>query len=213
MTLTPRRLRLIVITDDGLAAPRDVETVVRAALEAGAPAVQLRAKGVGAGELLERARRLRRLTADAGALLFVNDRLDVALAAGADGVHVGPTDLPLEAVRRAVPNDFLVGVSTDDPEEARRAEAAGADYVGCGAVFGTSTKDVGDEAIGTDGLDRVARAVSIPVVGIGGVTPERAPAVAATAASGVAVVGAVMAAADPADAVRRLLAAFGERDG
>src|SRR5512143_3676898 len=102
-------LRLIVITDSGLAAPRTVQDVVRAALEAGAPAIQLRDKSADARQLFEQARTLLRLTRHHGALLFVNDRLDVALAAEADGVHLGPDDLPVAAARRAVPADFLVG--------------------------------------------------------------------------------------------------------
>lgn len=208
-----RALRLIVITDTALAAPRTVEQVVAAALDGGALAIQLRDKAGSARELLAQARPLRAMTRAAGALFFVNDRVDVALAAEADGAHVGPQDLPVEALRRWLPGDFLLGYSTDDPDEARRAEAAGADYLGCGAVYPTRSKDVGDEAIGPRGLDRVARAVGIPVVGIGGVTPERASTLAATAAAGVAVMGAIMAADDPRGAVTGLLRAFQAREG
>jgi thiamine-phosphate pyrophosphorylase len=206
-------LRVLVITDAELAAPRSVEEVVGAALAAGAGAVQLRRKDAPARELLAEARALRSMTRTAGALLFVNDRVDVALAAEADGAHVGPTDLPLASLRRWVPSTFLLGYSTDDPDEARRAEAAGADYLGCGAVYRTRSKDFGDEAIGPTGLDRVARAVGIPVVGIGGITPERASELAATAAAGVAVIGAIMAADDTGGAVRGLLRAYQARDG
>lgn len=199
-------LRLIVITDPDLAGPRGVESVVRATLEAGAPAVQLRAKDATAHELFEMAERLRALTTRYDALFFVNDRLDVALAAHADGVHIGPDDLPLEAARSAVPRDFLIGISTDDPEIAAAAERAGADYIGCGAVFGTDTKkEVGDEAIGPEGLRAVSRAVSIPVVGIGGITPTNAETLSGTGAEGVAVIGALMRADDPASVTRALL--------
>ncbi len=201
-------LRLIVITDRALAAPRAVEDVVRAALEAGAPAIQLRDKTADARSLFGQARALRRLTRAHGALLFVNDRLDVALAAGADGVHLGPDDIPVAAARRAVPAGFLVGFSTDDPEVARRAAADGAAYVGCGAVFGTRTKDVGDERIGPEGLRRVVRAVDVPVIGIGGVTAQNVAELARVGARGAAVVGAVMAASDVHDTVRKLLAPF-----
>lgn len=203
------RLRLIVITDETLAGERGAREVVAEALRARAPAVQLRHKGAGAGILLEEARRLRDLTREAGALLFVNDRFDVALAAGADGVHLGPDDLPVAAVRAAVPSHFLVGYSTDDPAEARQAAAAGADYIGCGTVFATETKADAGEVIGLEGLERVASAVDVPVVAIGGITPERARAVAeGTGASGVAVIGAVMGAGDVESAVRGLLAPF-----
>jgi thiamine-phosphate pyrophosphorylase len=201
-------LRLIVITDSKLAAPRPLEQVVREALAAGARAIQLRDKTASAVQLLQTALTLRRLTREAHALLFVNDRVDVALAAGADGAHLGPDDLPLEAARRLAPPDFLLGYSTDDPDAARRAEAEGADYLGCGAVWRTSSKAVGDEAIGIARLDQVSRAVRIPVVAIGGVTQERASEVADTRAAGVAVIGAVMGAADPRAAAAALLAPF-----
>ncbi len=201
-------LRLIVITDARLAAPRRVVDVVRAALEAGAPAIQLRDKTAAARSLFEQARLLLPLTREFGALLFVNDRLDVALAAGVDGVHLGPDDLPVDAVRRATPPGFLVGFSTDDPELARRAAAAGAAYIGCGAVFGTTTKDVGEERIGPAGLRRVVEAVDVPVIGIGGVTPLNVKEIAAAGAAGAAVIGAVMGAPDPGEAVRALLSPF-----
>lgn len=204
-------LRLIVITDATMASPRSLAEVVGAALTAGARTIQLRDKGASSSELLAQVRHLLNLTRPAGALLFVNDRVDVALAAGADGVHLGPEDLPVDAVRALVPSSFLIGYSADRPGVAREAAAAGADYIGCGAVFGTTTKDVGDEAIGVERLDRVARAVDVPVVGIGGVTLENVEEVAATAASGVAVVGAVMAAPDPAGAVEALLRPFRRR--
>ncbi len=213
MTNLALSLRLIVITDARLAASRGrtVETVVQAALEAGARAVQLREKDAPARVLLERARRLRRMTREAGALLFVNDRADVALAVEADGVHLGPDDLPVVDVRRAVGDRLLLGYSTDDPDVARRAVEEGADYLGCGDVFGTGTKEDAGELIGLEGLARVVRAVPVPVVGIGGVTPERAAEVAATGAAGVAVIGAVMGSEDPGEAARRLMGPFEAR--
>jgi len=199
-------LRLIVITDAALAAPRNVINVVRDCLEAGAPAVQLRDKYATARELYDQAIALRALTREFGALLFINDRLDVALAAGADGVHVGPHDVPLASLRNAAPRDFLIGGSTDDPEIARRLEREGASYIGCGAVFGTKTKtDIGDERIGTDGLKRVVEATSLPVVAIGGITVENAPEAVAAGAAGVAVVLALMKAPAPGVVVRALL--------
>lgn len=203
-------LRLIIITDRALAAPRDVTAVVQAALDAGAPAIQLRDKSATAAELVRQAKALLPRIRAAGALLFVNDRLDVALAAGADGVHLGPDDLPVAAARRIAPPGFLVGCSTDDPELARRAAADGADYIGCGAVFGTRTKaEVGSERIGVRRLDEVAAAVAIPVIAIGGITAGNVAEVAASRAAGAAVVGDVMAAADPGAAVAALLAPWG----
>ena len=204
-------LRLIVITDRQLALPRDVLDIVRAALRAGAPAIQLRDKQATARELFEQATRLRTLTREHAALLFVNDRLDVALAAAADGVHLGPDDIPLLAARSAIPPEFLVGISTDDPAAARQAEQHGAAYIGCGAVFGTTSKDVGGEAIGTARLQRVVDAVGIPVVGIGGIDASNVSAVAATGAAGAAVIGAVMNTNDVESTVLSLLKPFDDR--
>lgn len=186
--------------------------VVEQALRAGARAVQLRMKDVGAKRMLEAARPLRDMTRAAGALFFVNDRVDVALAAGADGVHLGPEDLPVGPVRRSVGADLLIGYSTDDPQAARRAAHEGADYIGCGTVYATSSKSDAGRVIGPEGLDRVARAAEVPVVGIGGITPERANEVGRTAASGVAVISAVMGAEDPGGAVGALLRAFDSRE-
>jgi thiamine-phosphate pyrophosphorylase len=201
-------LRLIVITDAAMARPRTIFDIVRTAVTAGAPAVQLRDKQATARELFSQATELRAITSAHNALLFINDRLDVALAAGADGVHLGPDDMPVDAARRASPPGFLIGTSTDDPEYARAAQDAGADYIGCGAVFGTTSKDVGGERIGTDRLRSVVNAVQIPVVGIGGINSANVSLVAETGAAGAAVIGAVMTAGDAAAAVRALLDPF-----
>lgn len=200
-----QRVRLIVITDASLAAPRSVVDVVRAAVAAGAPCIQLRAKGASARELMEMGHALLPVTSKAGALLFVNDRLDVALALGADGVHVGPHDIPVAAVRHASGPRLLIGASCDEPDEARRLVAAGADYIGCGTVYPTSTKADAGTAIGLARLGRVAAAVTVPVVGIGGITANRAPEIRATGASGCAAVGAIMAAPDVAATVDAFL--------
>jgi thiamine-phosphate pyrophosphorylase len=202
-------LRLIVITDAHLAAPRAVLDIVQESLAAGAPAIQLRNKAASARELVEQARALRELTAQFSALLFINDRLDVALAAGANGVHLGPDDVPLVAARAAVPADFLIGISTDDPVAARQAGRDGASYIGCGAVFGTTSKpEVAGEAIGPDALRAVVNAVSVPVVGIGGITAGNVAQVAATGAAGCAVIGAIMKSGNVAETVRSLLNPF-----
>lgn len=211
-TLSPEnlanRLRLVVITDGCLAGERGLYAVVDLALRGGAPAIQVRAKKAGAAELFELASRLAASAHASGALLVVNDRLDVALAVGADGVHLGPDDFPVASARHAAPGGFLIGYSTDDPEAARRAVEDGADYIGCGAVYPTENKADTGGTIGPEGLRNVVEAVDVPVVGIGGITPERAADVAATGAAGCAVIGAVMAAQDPEVAVRDLLAAF-----
>ena len=202
-------LRLMVITDRRLAGPGKWLAAVEAALESGATAVQLRDKQAASRELLAMARDLRDVTSHWHALFIVNDRFDLGLGAEADGVHLGPDDLPVDEVRRVVPRHFLIGYSTDTEDDARRAAAAGADYLGVGSVFGTATKsDVADERIGTEQLARVAQAVSIPVVGIGGVNQGNASRVTAAGAAGVAVVSAVMGAEDPARATRAIRTAL-----
>jgi len=200
------RLRLMVITDRRLAGQRDWREVTAAALAAGATAVQLRDKEASSGELYEMALAVRTLAESHGALFIVNDRLDVALAAGAHGVHLGDDDLPVEVARRSVRRDFVIGRSADTEAGARAAEAAGADYLGVGAVFGTRTKpEVAGEVIGGGRVARVAAAVSIPIIGIGGVDASNAGEVVRAGAVGVAVVSAVMGVPDPAEAVLRLL--------
>lgn len=182
--------------------------VATACLVAGAPAVQLRDKSADDETLLGLARALRRLCDAHRALLFVNDRADIALAAGADGVHLGPTDLAPEAVRHFAPPPFLIGWSTDQPADAATAAARGVDYIGCGAVFGTTTKPgLAGEAIGPGGLREVVAASQVPVVAIGGVTGGNATEAFRAGAAGVAVVRALMAADDPGEVTRSLLAA------
>ena len=210
------RLRLTVITDEALARPRALSDVIREALAAGAPTIQLRLKGATARELLEAAHTLIPIVRSAGGLFIVNDRLDVALAAGADGVHLGPDDPPVMDARAVaadtlgvVAEAFVVGYSADTTDGATRAEAEGADYLGVGAVYATANKSDAGEVIGLEGLRRVVKAVSIPVVAIGGITPERARAVAETGACGSAIIGAVMGSPEPAEAVRALLLPFG----
>ncbi|MEX2528404.1 MAG: thiamine phosphate synthase [Gemmatimonadota bacterium] len=198
-------LRLLVLTDPECRHPGGVVEGVRAALDAGCRAVQLRHKSASANELYHMACRLGSLTRAAGALLFVNDRVDVALAAGADGVHLGPDDLPPRAIRHALPPGFLLGVSCDDPAQARLLVDQGADFVGCGTVYPTRSKADAGEAIGLEGLRAVVEAVSVPVVGIGGITADRYRDVLSTGAAGAAVLGAVMEAPHAGEAVRAFL--------
>jgi len=203
--LLQQRLNLIVLTHPEPAAGSLVD-VVAECLEAGCRTIQLRDKRAPASDLYCQAVELLPLVQAHEALLIVNDRLDVALASGADGVHLGPDDIPVEAVRARVPDTFRIGYSTDDPAAGRAAALAGADYLGVGAVYGTSSKaGLEDEAIGPDRVGAVVRSSGLPCVGIGGITPANAGAVAAQGA-GVAVLGAVMQAERPGDVVRKLLA-------
>ncbi len=204
------QLRLYVITDEREDATR-LLPVIDAALRGGAGAVQLRRKAAGGRELLRLAGAIRELTARHGALFIVNDRVDVAWLADADGVHLGQEDIPCAQARRLLPGK-IIGVSARTVEDARAAERAGADYLGVGAVYATGTKENACR-IGLEGLGRIARAVGIPVVGIGGIGPGGAAAVREAGAVGVAVVAAVMAAPDPCAAARALSLEVGPRPG
>jgi thiamine-phosphate pyrophosphorylase len=182
------------------------------ALLAARPCVlQLRGKPLGAGALAEVARALLPLCRAAGVPLCVNDRVDVALAVGAEAAHVGQDDLPLaEARRLAAGRSLFLGVSTHDERQARAAADAGADYIGFGPVFGTRTKSNPDPVVGLDGVRRVAAAVAVPVVAIGGITLDNVAGVARAGARAAAVIAAVATATDPTAAGRRVAAAFAE---
>lgn len=199
-------LKVYVIADRTAARGRGELEVARAALAGGARVVQLRAKERPARELCELAAALTALCAEYGALAVVNDRLDVALAAGAHGVHLGQDDLPAAAARRLAGPELVLGVSAATPAEARAAEAAGADYLGVGSVYPTATKPDAGLPIGLLGLAQVVAATSLPVVAIGGIRPENAAAVVSQGAAGVAVVSSVVGAEDVAAATRALLA-------
>ena len=201
------RLALVVITDPECGAGRDLVDVVRSALRGGAPSIQLRAKREPTREMVELGRRLRAETKAAGALLFVNDRVDVALVIGADGAHLGDDDLPLDAARAISPPGFLLGRSVDTPDEARLAARQGADYVGAGPVLATPSKLDAAPAIGLDGIREICEATSLPVVAIGGVDAENAAEIARAGAAGIAVIRAVMLAPHPEDAARELVGA------
>lgn len=183
-------------------------SLAQAVLSGGAKILQLRMKGgpggADAGDILAAAKALRRLTRDAGCLFIVNDRVDIALLADADGVHVGQEDLPCVEVRRLVGSRRLVGVSTHTVDEARAAEADGADYIGFGPMYPTATKTDTRPQRTLDLLSEVKAAVGIPLVAIGGITEARIRDVRAAGADSVAVISAIMAARDPAAATRAL---------
>jgi thiamine-phosphate diphosphorylase len=197
-------LRLYVLTDRGLSRGRSEHEVVKAAIAGGATAIQLRWKSGSLREALDVGRDLKAICAESDVLFVVNDRIDLALALDADCVHLGDEDLPLEAARRLVGEHMLIGYSPPTLEEAIEAERLGADYLGVGPVYGTTTKSDAGEAIGVERIAAVARAVSIPIVGIGGISAMNAAPVVEAGAAGVAVISSVVAAADVASAARDL---------
>ncbi len=193
-----------VITDHRAVGERAILDVVRAAIRGGASVVQLREKTATTREMVELGQALYEVTRQAGIPLIVNDRLDVALAVGAEGVHVGHDDMPVSLARRLIGPNLILGASPETLGEARQMERDGADYLGVGDVYGTPSKSDAGTPIGFHGLTEVIRAVSIPVVAIGGITLENAGAVIQAGAAGVAVISAVVGAPDPEAAARRL---------
>ena len=197
--------RLYAITPD--AEPDAVVRLVGAVLRGGADIVQLRHKTLARGTLLHLARRLAAIVHDAGRLFIVNDQLDIALLAGADGVHLGADDLPLEAARRVAGEGFVIGASANTPELARRAVAAGADYIGAGPAFATAVKPE-KAVIGPQGVAAVTAAVAVPVFAIGGVEAANLDQLLAAGVHRVCVIRGLAEAADPEVAARRLRAAL-----
>jgi thiamine-phosphate pyrophosphorylase len=196
-------LRLYLVTDRSLSMGRSEEEVVRAAAAGGITAVQLRGKDMTSRELWKAGVTLRRLASREGLLFIVNDRLDVAMAVGADGVHLGQEDLPVAEARRLAPH-LIIGATAGNEDEAREAEVAGADYLGTVAVFPTATKTYPEPPLGLGGLGRLCRATRLPVAAMGGVKAENARAVLDAGATGIAVVSAIVSAPDPSEAARRL---------
>ncbi|MCU0244568.1 MAG: thiamine phosphate synthase, partial [Acidobacteria bacterium] len=182
-----------------------------AAVRGGATVVQLRAKDLPARDFAALASETARRLAATGVPLLVNDRVDIALACGATGVHLGQDDLPVPDARRVLGPGAVIGVSVNTPDEARRAAAEGADYVGAGPAFATSTKDTPLAVLGPEGIARIKRAAVVPVVAIGGITAANAASLAAAGADGVAVVSAVLGSPDPEGAAADLARAFGRR--
>lgn len=198
-------LKLYLVTDRDLAMGRSLADVVAAAVRGGVTAVQVREKSLGARSFLKEISTLQALLAEGATPLFVNDRVDIALVARADGVHVGQDDLPAAHARHLIGGELLLGVSVASEEEARRAVTDGADYVSVSPVFLTPTKPDADVAVGLEGVARVRAAVpDAPVLAIGGIHAGNARSVVAAGADGVSVVSAIMAADDPEAAAARL---------
>ena len=196
----------MVITDPVLLKGRDAVAVCRAAAQGGATMIQVRWKDGSPDEVLELTRAL---VAALPVPVLVNDRADIALAAGAAGAHLGWDDVPLTALRRHLPPGFLLGISVGTPEEAERAAAFPADYWSVGPCFATPTKRDAGPPLGPEGFAALARRApeGVPVIGIGGVTAANATGVIRAGAVGVAVIGAVLSAPDPEAAARALAAA------
>jgi thiamine-phosphate pyrophosphorylase len=205
----PFDLAVYLITDRPLAEPRGVVETVRAALKGGATMIQLRDPVLKTRALIEEARAILALTRPLGVPFIVNDRVDVALAAGADGIHVGQSDMTPADVRRLVGPEPILGLSITELADLDRSDLAGVDYLGVGPIYATATKADAAPAMGTAGLKAVAGRTRLPIVAIGGITAGNAAETIAAGAEGIAVVSAIVSAPDPAAATGNLAGIVG----
>ena len=196
---------LYLVLDTQALKGRDAVEVAARAIRGGAKVIQLRDKQLMRGEVLEIARRLKNICAEKGVLFIVNDYLDIALAAGADGLHLGQEDLPLAEARRLLPIDSLIGCSATSLSQAVRAQAGGADYVAVGSIYPTLSKEK-FKLVGLETLRRVRSRVSLPLIAIGGIDHTNVKEVMKAGATGVAVISAVLGEDDVEEATRRLAA-------
>ncbi len=205
--ILPVDFKLYLITDRKQVKMPLVDAV-RLALEGGVRAVQLREKDLPVRELLQLARELRELTKEFGARLFINDRVDVASAVNADGVHLGHESMPVKAVRKVVGNDMLIGVSTHNQQEAKDAEAGGADFITIGPIFETPSKAKLGVPVGVDILIKLKSEINIPFYALGGIKSGNVAQVLCAGATGVAMISAIMASDDIKKASSKVIEAI-----
>lgn len=198
-------LSLYLVTDRGLAGGRDIVDIVRESVEGGATMVQLREKTLDTGEFIRLAVRLKEALRPYGVPLIINDRVDVALASDADGVHIGQSDMPFEMARKLLGPDKIIGLSVENFDQIVEANGLDVDYIGVSPVFATSTKTDTAAPFGLCGLRKAVRLSSHPTVAIGGMNLSTAADVMATGTDGIAVVSAIVCAESPREASRQLL--------
>ena len=195
---------LYLVTDRGLSRERSTLEIVTAAVSGGATVVQLRKKHCSTRDFIEQALAIKDFLKDRGVPLIINDRVDVAQAIEADGVHLGQTDMPLEVAKKILGDSMIIGISAESLPDAIAAEQGGADYLGVSPIYATPTKTDTAPPLGLEGLRKIRKAVRLPLVGIGGLNPDNAAEVIRNGADGVAVVSAIVAADDPQAAANAL---------
>lgn len=203
---------LYLVTDRDLSCGRTTALVVEEAVAGGVTCVQLREKNCTTRKFVEEGLALQKLLQPKNIPLIINDRLDVAMAVGAGGVHLGQNDMMLRDARRILGPDYIIGISVESLGDARQAAAADADYLGVSPVFATPTKTDTAHPLGLEGLQAIRQAVDLPLVAIGGIHPENCAAVMAAGADGLAVVSEIMSAPSPREAAVRLRRAAGLPD-
>ena len=195
---------LYLVTDRGLARGRSTLEIVSAAVYGGATVVQLREKDCSTRDFIEQALTIKEFLKDRGVPLIINDRLDVAQAVKADGVHLGQTDMPLGVAKKILGDSMIIGISAESVQDAVEAEKGGADYLGVSPIYTTPTKTDTAPPLGLEGLREIRKAVRLPLVGIGGLNQDNAAEVIRNGADGVAVISAIVAADDPQAATNAL---------
>jgi thiamine-phosphate pyrophosphorylase len=208
MTRRPMDYSLYLVTDRGLSRGRPTLEIVRAAVRGGVTCVQLREKTCSTREFIEEALKVKAFLKSSGVPLIIDDRVDVALAVGADGVHLGQSDMPLPAARSLVGEAMVIGISVESIADAVEAQAGGADYLGVSPIFATPTKTDTAAPLGLAGLTAIRAAVTLPLVAIGGLNDRNAAEAVRSGADGIAVVSAIVAAENPEQAARHLKAAI-----
>lgn len=203
MKMSQIDLSLYLVTEESIAI-EELTKIIAQSVSGGVSIVQLREKNNSSLSFYEKASALKQLLNELSIPLIINDRVDIALAVGADGIHIGQDDLPLPIVKKMVPEDMIVGVSVSTLEEALEAERNGADYIGVGSVFPTKTKQDAT-LMALEDLGEICRGVSIPAVAIGGITADNISALSDSGLSGTAVVSAIMNADNPKTASESLL--------
>ena len=196
---------LYLVTDRSLARGRSTVEIVKRALQGGVTCVQLREKSCSSLEFIEQALALKDVLKSTGIPLIINDRVDVALAVEADGVHLGQTDMPLAMAKKILGDTMVIGISAESLEDAVEAERNGADYLGVSPIFATPTKTDTAAPLGLEGLRAIRNSVRLPLVGIGGLNRDNSAEAIRNGADGIAVVSAIVAADDPATAAGDLM--------
>lgn len=203
--MNPEQLKLYLVTDSELSLGRSLEWIVEEAVKGGVTMVQLREKNCSTREFIDKALRLKALLSPQGVPLIINDRIDVALASGADGVHIGQSDMPYSIARQLLGPDKIIGLSVENFQQIEEANKLNLEYIGVSPVFATPTKTDTAPAFGLEGLRRAVQLSRHPAVGIGGMNIASAASVMACGADGIAVVSAIVSAADPKTAALELL--------
>jgi len=201
---------IYLLTDPNLSLGRTHEEVVRESIAGGAKIIQLRDKIATTRKLIEIGKKLREITLKAGVIFIVNDRVDIALSVDADGVHLGEDDMPIAYARKILGEGKIIGISVDNVEKAKIAEAEGADYIALGPIFSTKTKINAGEPVGVEEIKKVKSIVRLPVIAIGGINLQNIQLVAMAGADSVAIISAVVGAPDIRRAMKELVEKMGK---